>query len=235
MKNIIGVVSEHDDNYYFLVSNGKRIFIPIKSMHRMCAFDGLTDSNGFIKNGIQLHLVEVQTDNGTVYYPNHKYYIKRREENQRIILFPLEPFSYGVESECLEFKETFACKSSIKETLVAFANSGHAGTLLVGVDDSGFAVGLQNCGSANQKKLLADDIRNQIKLECASLRFSQTLEIGWETRDGKTICRIYVPTWTGDILFLHQEKLYRRMGSTNQLLKGKDLVDFIVNRCCQSA
>lgn len=238
MQYLIAVVVNHDENYYYLVSNGKQIIISIKTMHRMCSFDGLTDANGFIKNGARLNLVEIKTSNGTVYYPNHKYYLKSNPRDIQIFLngsATITTFSYGVEDESIEFKTSFSCMSGIKETLVAFANSGHEGAILIGVNDAGVPKGLQGCQTKNEQKLLVEDIRNQIKLETASLEFSQTLEFQWEVKYGKTICKIVVPTWKGGILFLHREKLFVRMGATNQLLKGNDLVRFIENRCRKSA
>ena len=238
MKNLNSYVVNHDDANYFLVSSGKRIIIPIKVMHKMCSFDGLMDNGGFIKDGAQLNLVEIKTSNGTVYYPNHKYYLKSNPRDIQIFLngsASITTFSYGVEDESIEFKESFSCMSGIKETLAAFANSGHEGTILIGVNDAGVPKGLQGCQTKNEQKLLVEDIRNQIKLEAASLEFSQTLEFQWEVKYGKTICKIVVPTWKGDIIFLHKEKLFVRMGATNQLLKGNDLVRFIENRCQKSA
>ena len=125
--------------------------------------------------------------------------------------------------------------NGIRETLVAFANSGHKGTLLVGVNDEGYPMGLHRYLTQNQQKLLVEDLRNQIKLETASLEFSQTLGFQWEVKCDKTICIIEVPAWEGEILFLHREKLFVRMGATNQLLKGNDLVRFIENRCCRKS
>lgn len=238
MKNFNAVMKGHDDNNYFLFANEKEISIPIEVMHRNCSFDGLMDSTERIKNGTLLNLVEIETDNGKVFYPNHQYYHKNKHKERsqrRVVGFQIKPFTYGVESEYIEFKTSFSCISGIKQTIVAFANSHHEGTILVGVNDEGYPEGLRRYLTANEQNNLANIIKNQIKLETASLSFSQTLEIAWETREGKTICRIYVPAWNGDILFLHQEKLFVRMGSTNQLLKGNDLVEFILSRYLQSA
>lgn len=238
MKNVIAVVRGHDENNYFLFVNEKEIIIPIEVMHRNCSFDGLMDATERIKNGTPLNLVEIKTDNGKVFYPNHQYYHnnKNKERSQRrVVGFHIKPYTYGVETEFIEFKTSFSCISGIKQTIVAFANSHHDGTILVGVNDEGYPEGLHRYLTPNEQNNQANIIKNQIKLETASLLFSQTLEITWETREGKTICRIHVPAWKGNILFLHQEKLFVRMGATNQLLKGTDLVDFIVNRYCQSA
>lgn len=238
MQYLIAVVINHDENYYYLVSNGKQIIIPIKTMHRMCTFDGLIDAKGLIKNGARLNLVEVKTDSGTVYYPNHKYYLNnKREKRQRLVggSYPINPFSYSVEDEKLELKTSFSCLAGIKQTIVAFANSGHEGALCVGVNDKGVPLGLHGYYTPNEKQNIADNIRNQIKLETSSLEFSQTLKFQWESQNGLTICKIIVPTWTGDIIFLHKDKLYVRMNATNQLLKGNDMVNYIENRCRKTA
>lgn len=237
-KNFNSVVKGHDDNNYLLFAKEKIVIIPIKTMHRMCTFDGLTDSKGFIKNGVRLNLVEIKTDCGTVYYPNHEFYLNnyKKEDNPSIVIasFPIKPFSYGIESEYLEFKESFSCKNGIRETLISFANSGHEGTLLVGVNDEGFPMGLR-CVIRNEQKKLIDNLRNEIKLGCNNLEFAQSLQITWEVKAGKTVCKIHVPVWSGNILFLHKDKLYVRMGSTNQRLTGNDIVRFIEERCQKSA
>lgn len=239
MKYLIAIVSEHDENHYYLESKGKRIIVPIKVMHQRCMFSGLTDSKGLIKNGVQLNLVEINTDNGTVFYPNHKFYLKnnKREKRPRLVggIYPITPFPYGVETEKIEFKTSFSCLSGIKQTIVAFANSGHEGTILIGVNDIGTPKGLLGYNTPNEKQNLADNIRNQIKLETSNLAFSRTLQFQWEIRNGMTICRIVIPAWSGDILFMHRVKLFVRMGATNQLLKGKDLVNYIESRCRKSA
>lgn len=243
MQYLIGVVNIHDDQNYYLSAGERRIVIPRAKMHRMCDFSGLTDSNNCIKNGVQLHLVAIETPEGTTYFPNHCYYYRnnlvvrghRRVHEDNRSGTPRGQQSMGVESEYLEFKESFASMVKIKETIVAFANSGHEGKIIIGVDDSGIPQGLQDLQDIHVQKRMADDIKNQLKLTTSSLDFSQTLEFEWNDIDGKTICTIHVPRWTGSILLVHGNQLFCRKSSTNQQLKGDDLVNFIVTKYRQSA
>lgn len=237
-KSFNAIMRGHDGNNYYLVANEKTIIIPIKVMHKMCSFEGLTDAKGIIKNGARLNLVKIKTDGGSLYYPNHEFYLNnnKRDDHTRIVIGTslIIPFSYGVESEFLEFKESFSCKNGIRETLISFANSGHEGTVLVGVNDEGFPKGLRYI-TVNEQNKLIENLKNEIKLGCNNLEFAQSLQITWEVKVNKMICKIHVPVWTGDILFLHKDKLYVRMGATNQHLIGNDLVRFIENRCRKTA
>lgn len=242
-KYILGVVDIHDGQNYYLSAGESRIIIPIAKMHRMCNFSGLTDSSNLIKNGVQLHLVAIETPEGTNYYPNHRFYLSNNvvvrdhrtlhEDNRSGA--PRGQQSMGVESEYLEFKESFASIVKIKETIVAFANSGHEGKIIIGVNDSGIPQGLQDLQDIHARKRLADDLKNQLKLMTSSLDFSQTLVFEWNDIDGKTMCTIHVPCWTGGILLAHGNQLFCRKGSTNQQLKGDDMVNFIVTKYRQSA
>lgn len=242
-KQLIAVVDIHDDQNYYLSAGESRIIIPIAKMHRMCNFSGLTDSRNLIKNGVQLHLVSIETPEGTNYYPNHRFYLGNNAvvRGHRILHednrsgAPRRQQSMGVESEYLEFKESFANMVKIKETIVAFANSGHEGRIMIGVDDTGIPQGLQDVQDIHAQKRLADDIKNQLKLMTSSLDFSQTLVFEWNDIDGKTMCTIYVPRWTGGTLLVHGNQLFCRKGSTNQQLKDNDMINFIVTKYRESA
>jgi len=240
MRNLMAVVNIHDNHNYYLTAGEKRIVIPISTMHRMCDFSGLTDSSNLIKNGAQLNIVSIETSEGTIYYPNHYFYHRLtssacldNERSQYVTSSGCQ--SIGVESESLEFKESFACIVKIRETVVAFANSGHDGSIIIGVDDYGIPKGLRDFQDIHVQKRFADDFRNQLKLLTSSLDFSQTLVFEWNEIGDKMICTIRVPRWTGDILFVHGNQLFCRRGATNQLLKGDDMVNFIVNRWRESA
>lgn len=237
MTNYLNAILEIRDSYnYYLAAGEKRIIIPVKNMHKMCDFSGMTDSKGLIRPGTRLHLVEIQNGKGTLYYPNHRFYHKPQNNNSteaQTLCRNIE--SIGIESESVEFKRSFSynCMNGIIETIAAFANSGHEGTLIIGVNDSGIPIGLHDLHNRNDQKLREDDLRNRVKQKMG-LPLSRTLSFDWSESRGKMICKIMVPTWTGEIIFLNGNKVYCRMGSTNQLLTGRDLVEFIKNRQCSS-
>ena len=70
MKKFINAVLKIRDRHnYYLAAGEKKIIIPIKNMHKMCEFSGMTDSKGLIRLGTELHLVEILV-NG--YMKDHK-------------------------------------------------------------------------------------------------------------------------------------------------------------------
>ncbi len=120
-------------------------------------------------------------------------------------------------------------KNIIKE-LLAFANSGHQGTLLVGVTDNGDICGIEKeiteFNPAFTIEKFESMFRNVIK-QLTSTAFLCSLDIQWEKIGGHTICRIQVPAWEGDVLFLNGVELYVRTGASVHQLKGNDLINFI--------
>ena len=231
MKKFINAVLKIRDRHnYYLAAGEKKIIIPIKNMHKMCEFSGMTDSKGLIRLGTELHLVEISTEKGMMYYPNHRFYLKSQNNNcENAPTFSRNINSVGTESEKLEFKSSFNCMPGVMETIAAFANSGHEGTLIIGVDDAGIPIGLKDIHNRNDQKLREDALRNRVKQKMG-LPLSRSLTFEWSERTGKMICTIQVPKWTGAPIFLNGNKLYCRMESSNQLLKNSDLVDFIRNR-----
>ena len=120
-------------------------------------------------------------------------------------------------------------KNIIKE-LLAFANSGHQGTLLVGVTDNGDVCGIENeiteFHPAFTIEKFESMFRNVVK-QLTNTAFLCSLDIQWEKIDEHIICRIQVPAWQGDVLFLNGVELYVRTGASVHQLKGNDLIDFI--------
>jgi len=224
-----GSIDFHDACNYYINAGKKRIIIPIRNMHKMCNFDGLTDSTGLIMPGTELHLVEIEKENGIMVFPDHTYYIKPQDNNNTI---RRNINSLGVENTYTEFKESFSyyCMPGIIETIAAFGNSGHPGTIIIGVNDFGTPIGIRGIRNRNDQKCREDDVRNRVKQQMG-LTLSRAISFEWQTTgNNNLICLIRVPKWSGEILFIHGNNLYVRYGSTNQLLKNSDLVDFIKNR-----
>lgn len=120
-------------------------------------------------------------------------------------------------------------KNIVKE-LLAFANSGHQGTLLVGVTDNGDICGIEKeiteFNPAFNIEKFESMFRNVIK-QLTNTAFLCSLDIQWEKIDGHIICRIQVPVWDGDVLLLNGMELHVRTGASVHQLKGNDLINFI--------
>lgn len=120
-------------------------------------------------------------------------------------------------------------KNIIKE-LLAFANSGHQGILLIGVTDNGDVCGIENEITEFHPTFTIEKFesmfRNVIK-QLTNAAFLCSLDIQWEKIGEHIICRIQVPAWQGDVLFLNGVELYVRTGASVHQLKGNDLIDFI--------
>ena len=234
---VLGSIDFHDARNYYISAGKKRVIVPIKNMHKMCEFSGMTDSQGLIRPGTKLHLVEIETEKGLLYYPNHRFYLKSQNNNcQNAPTFRRNINFLGIENSHTEFKKSFSyyCMPGIIESIAAFGNSGHPGTIIIGVNDYGSPIGIRGIRNKNDQKYKEDDLRNRVKQQMG-LTLSRAISFEWQTTgNNKLICLIRVPKWSGEILFIHGNNVYVRYGSTNQLLKDSDLVNFIKNRQCSS-
>jgi ATP-dependent DNA helicase RecG len=121
---------------------------------------------------------------------------------------------YIKESHSVEFK--LKLTNNIYEAISAFANSD-GGIIYLGVDDNGIPVGVKN-----SKKLLKD-LPNMIR---DTLQFMPCVKL--EDNNNQNIIIINVNSSSTPIYY--NGKLYRRNGSTNQLLKGSELTEFIISK-----
>lgn len=118
------------------------------------------------------------------------------------------------EKQNIEWKEKW--KDEYLAWLCGFANA-QGGTLYIGVDDAGNAVGLQN-----PHKLL-EDLPNKIRDAMGIITDINLLEKG-----GKEYIEIKVPPYP--IAISCKGVYYYRSGSTNQTLSGPELESFILRR-----
>ncbi len=122
------------------------------------------------------------------------------------------------EGQSLEFKLVWnenACK-----TVCAFANT-EGGKLYIGYDDNGSLVGLKKTKSAVEN--LPNLIRSRVGI---------FVSIYSRLEDGKEYLEITVPAMDHPVFY--EGKVYIRVGSTNQLLEGNDLVSFILRKSAES-
>lgn len=118
------------------------------------------------------------------------------------------------EAHNLEFKREW--KDDLLKWICAFANA-QGGTLLLGVDDGGQAVGL-----ANAAKLL-EDIPNKVRDVLGIV-----VEVNLVSRQGLDTLEVHVPAFGYPISY--KGTYHLRTGSTKQELKGAALVHFLLKK-----
>lgn len=118
------------------------------------------------------------------------------------------------ESQSLEFKRLW--KDDYLKTICAFAN-GDGGRLLVGVDDSGKVVGLEN-GKA-QLELLPNKINNKLGL---------LVGVELHQQGGKEYLEVSVQGTHAPVSYVG--KFYKRSGSNTIELSGGNLTHFLLKK-----
>lgn len=116
----------------------------------------------------------------------------------------------------LEFMRDLSSIESILKTLIAFANTA-GGTLLIGLDNNGSIVGIEDIFAAEEKiaNAIADSISPPLKAP---------IEI--VSDESKTLLLIRVAHWKGPFYLKEEGKengVYVRLGSTNQVA-GPELI-----------
>jgi len=120
------------------------------------------------------------------------------------------------EGKTIEFKRDLSSMKPILKTLVAFANTA-GGTLLIGRDDNGVIIGVDDVFNTEEKlaSAIADSINPPLmpEIEITSL-------------EGKALIIIRVAHWRGPFYLKNQgpeEGVYVRLGSTNRVA-GPELI-----------
>ena len=118
------------------------------------------------------------------------------------------------EDQNIEFKQSW--NDLNLKSICAFANTD-GGRLYVGVDDNGNIVGIQNA------KARIEDIPNTIRNKLGIL-----VSLIARNEGGKDFLEIIVPKMEHPVFF--DGKIYIRVGSTNQLVEGNNLIEFILRK-----
>lgn len=118
------------------------------------------------------------------------------------------------ESQYIEFKLNW--RDQYLKIIAAFAND-KGGALIIGVDDRGDLVGINNA------KRLLEDLPNKIRNK---LGIIPSLEI--EKKDKKEIIRVNVKP--SSVPISYDARFYIRSGSTVQELQGRILTDFLMRK-----
>ena len=118
------------------------------------------------------------------------------------------------EDQNIEFKQSWSDLNL--KSICAFANTD-GGRLYVGIDDNGNIVGIQNA------KARIEDIPNTIRNKLGIL-----VSLIARNEEGKDYLEIIVPKMEHPVFF--DGKIYIRVGSTNQLVEGNNLIEFILRK-----
>lgn len=152
----------------------------------------------------------------------------------------LELITQG-ESEELEFKSSARwdiraskvnkdLEKIIVKTIAAFLNSEKGGTLLIGVDDNGNIIGLEQDYNTISKKNLDgyESYLNDLLLGAFGKDISVFLHITFHQVEGQDVCRIAVKPSSKPV-FVDEDKgdnLYIRTGNSTRLLSTREAIEY---------
>jgi predicted HTH transcriptional regulator len=158
---------------------------------------------------------------------------------------PLAALLQQGESAKLEFKSSARwdkrlnrlnhdLESVVVKTVCAFLNSEGGGTLLLGVDDSGTVVGLQE-DYKTLKKQNRDGYENfltTLLLGAYGKDVSPHLRIDFHDVDGHDVCRISVTLAARPVFFSDGsgEHFYIRAGNSTRLLTSREVLEYCRTR-----
>ncbi|HLL77071.1 MAG TPA: RNA-binding domain-containing protein [Pyrinomonadaceae bacterium] len=122
----------------------------------------------------------------------------------------------------------------IVKTIAAFLNSEKGGTLLIGVDDSGHVVGLQQDYNSLAKKNLDgyESFLTDLLLNAVGKDSSLFIRITFHQIQDKDVCRVVVKPSPRPV-FVSEDKaehLYIRTGNSTRLLSTKEALEYCRNR-----
>ena len=148
------------------------------------------------------------------------------------------------ESGTVEFKSTLryntykgqrdkAMESEVARTLCGFMNA-EGGTLLIGIDDQGNALGLDNDFSTLRKKT-KDGFElafNDIATDHLGPVYRQYIDVSFENYQGKLICVIRVRKSPEPVYCQHGQEyvFYIRVGNSTKQLDAKETVEYVRQR-----
>ncbi|TFV94494.1 ATP-binding protein [Algoriphagus kandeliae] len=162
-----------------------------------------------------------------------------------------EGLAIGSEGESMEFKSTIIFPAGsiepdvdrqmviICKTIAGFMNKD-GGELLIGVNDSGMVVGIdQDFKYLNSSKIdtfsyqtnidgYENKIRTTVKNQLGNAA-NANIQISFPIHEGVTYCKIKINEVLKPI-FLNHSKLYQRAGNMTQLLKGDEIAWFVEER-----
>jgi ATP-dependent Lon protease len=122
---------------------------------------------------------------------------------------------------------------AIAKTIAGFANA-HGGTLLIGVNDEGKAIGLkEDFRLANQNRQDRDGYENWLTTmlsDALGRVATSNLTVGFADADGSDVCRIDVRPADNPVFMRGQRSdgdFYVRLGNSTRLLTTADALDYV--------
>lgn len=121
---------------------------------------------------------------------------------------------------------------AIFKEIVAFGNSHIEGDVFVGIANDGSVCGVEeellNEAPFANRSDFQSDFCNQMNQAIENYTFTSSIKMNWyKTNDGKLFCRIHVPTWEGNVIFMNGCELYVRENAGKRQLKNADLINYI--------
>jgi len=132
----------------------------------------------------------------------------------------------------LRSERSFQNQQIFKE-IVAFGNSHEAGDVFVGVGNDGTIRGVEdellNEAPFENRADFQADFMNQLSQAVDNYSFVSQIKMLWyKTVEGKLFCRISIPKWEGNVIFLNGCELYVRGDAGKKQLKNADLINYVV-------
>ena len=124
-------------------------------------------------------------------------------------------------------------RDNVIQEVAAFLNSREGGVVLIGVEDDGTVVGLEDdYRAANQQKqnrdgyqlFLLDNLKNMLESNCSLL-----YKISFGTLQGKDVCRIDVFP-ADEAVYIKGGDFYIREGNRKRNLPTREAVTYIKQR-----
>ncbi len=136
------------------------------------------------------------------------------------------PYPKKINEKVQQYRNIFA-------EIVAFANSHLDGKIYVGINNDGSINGLENEllneAPFSTRADFEADFLNQLFMATQNNRFASSISLKWyKTKDEHIFCKIIIPEWNGDIIFLNGSELFIRGNACKRHLKNNDMIQYIV-------
>lgn len=150
------------------------------------------------------------------------------------------------EGSDVEFKSSFVHTASpiknnertmqyrnIFSEIAAFANSHIQASIYIGINNDGSIKGVEDEMlhevPFNTRADFEADFLNQLFMATNNNILAFSISLNWyKTKDENIFCKITIPEWNGDIIFLNGSELYIRGNACKRRLKNNDMIQYIV-------
>ena len=117
--------------------------------------------------------------------------------------------------------------------IAAFANSHIQASIYIGINNDGSIKGVEDEMlhevPFNTRADFEADFLNQLFMATNNNILAFSISLNWyKTKDENIFCKITIPEWNGDIIFLNGSELYIRGNACKRRLKNNDMIQYIV-------